>query len=284
QRRPLGQGQADLPGPAFHVLGRAVLVHPPELAEDHLLGPADGGRGQVGRFPGWGRHQVGAADGGKAAARSPEPQLRLEAVARPAHVEVPALRVADGHLLRWARLGEVVEAEEGGEGLRGAALIPARPLHRLRGELPVGKEGLGIAHQQGDAVLPVARRQGRGWRLRLTHRWIPLQVERARWRENGRSYYVRGQRWICAQWVGQGTGPVGKKARGARTSPPSLSGKVVGRGGRGMWEATAWLLRGARIHQGTQWADEAVLAAVGGRIAYVGDLRKLPRRLEGAGV
>ncbi|MBO2518561.1 MAG: N-acetylglucosamine-6-phosphate deacetylase [Firmicutes bacterium] len=52
----------------------------------------------------------------------------------------------------------------------------------------------------------------------------------------------------------------------------------------GMSEATAWLLRGARIHQGTQWADEAVLAAVGGRIAYVGDLRKLPRRLEGAGV
>jgi len=51
-----------------------------------------------------------------------------------------------------------------------------------------------------------------------------------------------------------------------------------------MSEATAWLLRGARIHQGTQWADEAVLAAVGGRIAYVGDLRKLPRRLEGAGV
>src|SRR5690606_30379286 len=71
---------------------------------------------------------------------------------------------------------------------------------------------------------------------------------------------------------------------GARTSPPSLSGKVLGTGGMGMSEATAWLLRGARIHQGTQWADEAVLAAVGGRIAYVGDLRKLPRRLEGAGV
>lgn len=51
-----------------------------------------------------------------------------------------------------------------------------------------------------------------------------------------------------------------------------------------MSETTAWLIRGAQIHQGTQWADDAVLAAVGGRIAYLGDLRKLPRRLEVAGV
>lgn len=60
--------------------------------------------------------------------------------------------------------------------------------------------------------------------------------------------------------------------------------EALGAGGMGMSERTAWLIRGARIHQGTTWADDAVLAAVGGQIAYLGDLRKLPRRLEAAGV
>ncbi|BAS27138.1 N-acetylglucosamine-6-phosphate deacetylase [Limnochorda pilosa] len=46
---------------------------------------------------------------------------------------------------------------------------------------------------------------------------------------------------------------------------------------------TAWLIRGAKVLAEDGWDDGAVLAVVAGRIAYRGDLRALPRRLEVAG-